>query len=314
MKLSIAVGILSAHSTLALEKEKKFLPSSYEKRFFLQNEQSATGSINFRGDDRVVLLNRPGPRTSIGKKEDWLAGAGTSSFASRRFSRALEDSKMVECNPEAVAEARAAVDVGVLECDYDEICVENLESSMGGFCYETYGIAKSCDPLSADFDAACDCSDFDVPTKTGTISCPYPYPTNMGSSAYGCYDVSAIQSIRTSLKDNIYISRGSCMEFIVGDDATNSTKLCTMLDMVNGNLFNFNGTSCELQINGQACASCTFTTDYSEWPVSSEVLESKADCSNVVDGLYLDFSFDLLPINSGLLQAGQWDFLLLVCR
>ena len=256
MKLSIAVGILSAQSTLALEK-KQFLSSSDRNRLLLQNAQSATASsTNFRGDDRV-LLNRSGPRTSIGKKDDRLA---STPYVSRRVSRTL---KMVECNPEAVAEARAAVDVGVLECGYDEVCVENVESSMGGFCYETYGIAKSCDPLSADFDAACDCSDFDVPTKTGTISCPYPYPTNMGSSAYGCYDVSAIQSIRTSLKDNIYISRGSCTEFIVGDDATNSTKLCSMLDMVNGNLFNFNGTSCELQINGQACASCTFTTDYS---------------------------------------------------
>ena len=292
MKLSIAVGILSAQSTLASEKEKKILPSSDRQRFSLQNAAlpvSATASsTNSRGDDRV-LLNRSGPRTSIDKKEDRFVGHTSSSSASRSLSH------MVECIPEAIAKARTTADVGVLEeCSYDQPCVEDDQSSLGGYCYNyggVYGIAKACDPLSAGFDAACDCSDFDVPTKTGTISCPTlsDHTQNMGSSYYGCYGVRTIESIRTSLKDNKIISRGSCMELVVGDDVTNSTKLCMTLDVdVNSFAYNgsfYNGSSCELQIDGQACASCTYRVDFRH---SCEILESKADCSNVVDGLMID--------------------------
>jgi len=84
----------------------------------------------------------------------------------------------------------------------------------------------------------------------------------------------------------------------VGDEATNSTKICTTVYMVNGNRFTSNGSSCELQINRQACVSCTYTVDFSHLPQgSSEVLESKADCSNVVDGLMIDsLYFGHLPI------------------
>ena len=204
---------------------------------------------------------------------------------------------MVECIPEAIAKARTTADVGVLEeCSYDQPCVEDVRSSLGGYCYDyggVYGIAKMCDPLSAGFDAACDCSDFDVPTKTGTISCPMlsDHTENMGSSYYGCYGVRTIESIRTSLKDNKFISRGRCMELVVGDDATNSTKLCMTMDVADVISFEYNGSfynssSCELQIDGQACASCTYRVDFRH--PSYEILESKADCSNVVDGLMID--------------------------
>ena len=207
-----------------------------------------------------------------------------------------EDAKSVECSPaEAIAaEARTAVaDVGILGCGYDEVCVANIDSSLGGYCYETYGIAKVCDPLSNSFDPGCDCSAFDVQTNTGNISCPLPYEitsNTMGSLYYGCYDVSTQTSQTFTLEDNMYIARGFCTKFlVVGDDedATNATQLCTTLDTVYGSPFSFNGSSCELQIDGQTCTSCTFIQDFSEWPMTSEVVESTSYCSNVINGLMI---------------------------
>ena len=277
MKLSIAVGIILTQSTFASEKEK-FLLSSTDRNGGVLNRSAGLGT------------------RSIGKKEVRFPGAP--SFASRRLSRALEDSNLVECIPEEIAEARSA-DVGVLdECGQDKVCVENVESSLGGFCYMAYGIPSFCYQIYPDY-AACDCSDFNVTTQTGSITCSHLNGTaNMGSSYYGCYDVSAIHSSRYSFKDNMYISRGFCTELFVGDDATNSTKLCMTWGTVSGNPFSFNGSSCELQIDGQACASCTHTMDFSQWPQSSpKVLESKADCSNVVDGLMIDYvDYGHLPI------------------
>jgi hypothetical protein len=296
MRLTIAVGILSAQSSIlpvASEKKIRSSDDSSRERFSLQNALSAIGSTSFRGDGRG-LLNRSGAGGIHKENKTPLTQSST-----RSSSRALEDGKIVECNPAAIAEARNAVaDVGILGCGYDEVCVANADSSMGGFCYETYGIAKVCDPLSNAFDPACDCSAFDVQTKTGTISCPYDNK-NMGASFYGCYDVSTQTSPTFTLKDNMYIARGFCTEFlVVGDeDATNTTQLCTTLDTVYGSPFNFNGSSCELQIDGQTCTSCTFTMDFSEWPVTSEILENMADCSNVVDGLMIEvYDFANLPI------------------
>ena len=297
MRLTIAVGILSAQSSiLPVASEKKIRSSDDSReRFSLQNALSAMGSTSFRGDGRG-LLSRSGAGGINKENKTPLTRSST-----RSSSRALEDGKIVECNPAAIAEARDAVaDVGILGCGYDEVCVANVDSSMGGFCYETYGIAKVCDPLSNSYDPACDCSAFDVQTKTGTISCPYEN-INMGASFYGCYDISAHMSLTFTLEDNMYIARGFCTEFlVVGDDedATNTTKLCTTLGTVYGSPFSFNGSSCELQIDGQACTSCTFTQDFSEWPVTSEILESKAYCSNVIDGLMIDDleDFGNLPI------------------
>ena len=304
MKLTTAAGILSAkNSILAVASEDKILSfdTRNRKRLSLQNTLSAVGSTRFS-----VLLNlsRDGGIDKEKNKTPPLARSSPSRSSSRR---ALEENaKRVECNPaEAIAvEARTALaDVGILGCGYDEVCVANVDSSLGGYCYETYGIAKVCDPLSNSFDPGCDCSAFDVQTNTGNISCPLPYEiTNntMGSLYYGCYDVSTQTSQTFTLEDNMYIARGFCTKFlVVGDDedATNTTQLCTTVDTVYGSPFNFNGSSCELQIDGQTCTSCTFTMDFSEWPVTSEILENMADCSNVVDGLMIEvYDFANLPI------------------
>ena len=164
MKLTLAVGILSAQSsTLAVASEKKkslHHSSNTGKPFSLQNAL---------GDDRM-LLNRPGTGDIAGKERTapLRTLSSTTSWISSR--RALEeDGKMVECtDPDgATAETRAAADVGVLEeCATGEICVANASSSLGGFCYAYDIYTRVCDPTSSYFNSDCDCSAFDVQTKT----------------------------------------------------------------------------------------------------------------------------------------------------
>ena len=262
MKLSIAVGILSARSAL------------YSAQAVIDSTSVS------RGDGRRALLNLVGP-TGFSKKQSSSLTGSTPSATTRSSSRALEDFKGDECDFEASA------DVGVLVCASDEVCVANADSSMGGFCYETDGLFNACDPSSASFDAACDCSAFDLQTNTGTISYPAGNE-NMGAHYYGCYDIVADVSFMASFKDNMYIWHGGCTEFVVGGDATKSTKLCSKVYTVNGNPNRYDGTSCELQIDGQVCNSCTLTEEF---------LGSTADCSNVVDGLIVAIGDRrLLPI------------------
>lgn len=305
MKLTLAVGILSAQSsTLAVASEKKkFLhhSSNTGKPFSLQNAL---------GDDRM-LLNRPGTGDSIGKKERTAplrsTLSSTTSWISSRRALEEEDGKMVECtDPDgATAETRAAADVGVLEeCATGEICVANASSSLGGFCYAYDTIySRVCDPTSSYFNSDCDCSAFDVQTKTGTFSC-LSHNMSMGYRFNGCSDVSAHTSLWNSLNDNMYTSRGMCTEFFVGEDAASNstTKLCTTFGIVDGSRNGLKDSSCELQIDGQVCASCTYTVDFSQGftgsVTRSMVLESKADCSNVVDGLMIADLWEIrdLPI------------------
>ena len=110
-------------------------------------------------------------------------------------------------------------------CGYSEICAANVNSSLGGSCYykSCYKtIAKVCDPSSNVFDAACDCSVFDIQSGgTGFISCfLYETRSSMGSFYYyGCHDEIKAQVTSTMVvEDNLYLSRGSCAEFVVGNN------------------------------------------------------------------------------------------------
>ena len=302
MKLSSAIGILTAHSALAtLVSEDTPRSSSERQRPSWQNEQSGIGSTGSRRDDGRVLLNRSGPETSIDEKKTPLTGLPSATVSTRSSSRALdEDGKMVECNPEVTAETTSTnADVGVLgSCNPPyEACKASAQSSLGGFCYEAFRIDLVCDPESYHYQEwyhHCDCSAFNVQTRTGSISC-------LESSIYnGCNDdVSSRNSIATFvLDDNIYTSRAFCSEWGIGVNATTitaTTKSCVEWeDMTNGTPFSLNGstTSCEVQMDGQPCTSCTYTLafydDFAGWPWAMEIVDPfKADCSNVVEGLMI---------------------------
>ena len=278
MKLSIAVGgILSARSTLHSGAQAAIDPTSVSRR-----------------DGHRALLNllSAGTNKGFGSKKQPSSRTGstpsaTSTGTRSSSSRVLEDERGAECDYEA-----SAADVGVLVCGSDAICVENVDSSMGGFCYlaSSFGIFNACDPSSVTFDAACDCSAFNVENKTGNISCPYGNK-NMGVYYYGCYDVIEHITLMASFQDNMYTSRGSCAEFVAGGDVTKSTKVCTTLDTANGNPIRFDGASCEVQIDGQVCTSCLIN------PHPALNLSSEADCSNVVEGLMIAVYYhSLLPI------------------
>jgi hypothetical protein len=302
MKLSTAIGILSAHSALAtLVSEDTPRSSSERKRPTWQNELSSIGSTGSRRDDGRVLLNRSGPGTSIGKKKTPLTGTPSATTSTRSSSRALNDVfQMVECNPEVTpAETTSTnADVGVLgSCNpLYEACMASDQSSLGGFCYNTFRIDLVCDPESFYYQwyYSCDCSAFDVQTRTGSISC-------LDSSIYyGCNDnVSSQKSIATFiLDDNIYTSRAFCSEWDIRVNVTTTTattKSCVeWKDMTNGTPFSLNGTtSCEVQMDGQMCTSCTYSLGFYDLyvhfnPWIMQIVDPfKADCSNVVDGLMI---------------------------
>ena len=101
MRLTIAVGILSAQSSiLPVASEKKIRSSDDSgERFSLQNALSAIGSTSFRGDGRG-LLNRFGAGGIQKENKTPLTRSST-----RSSSRALEDGKIVECNPAEIGRA-----------------------------------------------------------------------------------------------------------------------------------------------------------------------------------------------------------------
>jgi len=110
MKLSIAAGILSAHTILPTVVSEAKLPTSVDERQFA---------------------------TSSSKKKDHQSAIGsTRSFASwRRSSRGSStmDAFTIECTPNESTEP----DVGALGCGRGHICVASVDSSMGGFCMTT---------------------------------------------------------------------------------------------------------------------------------------------------------------------------------
>ena len=330
MKLSIAVGILSARSST------------------LHSAQAAIDSTrrNKKKDSRA-LLNLSGPKSFGTKKTSSLTDTQSATRSSSR--RALSDFKLVECDPEASA------DVGVLGCDAEETCVA-ADTSMGGVCYAV----DICDPSHSTFEATCDCSAFDLQTKTGIISCPIESETRnlrnldrvcdleslyspprytcdcsafdletrtgsiscLDSSTYiGCYGVSSLNRTATILlEDSMYTSWAVCYEWVIGVNRTTSSKSCVEWDDItewDGEPLSWNGTtSCEVQIDGQACASCTYTLAFLDvniynndpWPMI--IYDPfKADCSNVADGLtiaagtYSSLMWTDFPMNQACLDC-----------
>ena len=196
------------------------------------------------------------------------------------------DDKLVECNPdeEEITEAN----VGVLRCTNngisDQVCRASVDSSLGGFCYTSSSSSSSfmesrrnlqfertnyivCDPSSPYFEKDdCDCSNFDLTTKSGSISCRRPTQC-LGSQFYGCYETCMTSTGTNSFVNGTFGDYEQCNEITAGDGTT-STSFCLQLPA--------DSSSCQVELEGQLCTSCTLSPEVG-------VVE---DCSNVlgVDG------------------------------
>ena len=272
MKLSIAAGILSAHSALKVVSEAKLST-------WLDSKGRSTNGRRF-GQEKITLTAAIG---STGLVQEEKKNSPTLVNSKNRHAALWRSShdKAVECTPE---ESSIEAHVGVLGgCAVDQICVANVDSSTGGFCYtNTLTSPRSlqletdvCDPTSALYQE-CDCSTFDITTETGSISCEL-YSGCLGSNVYGCYNACFTAISTTSFENGVSASYEFCYNFFVEGDATTSLSLCVnYIDDV----------TCEVQLYGQKCTSCTPTEDSPSF-----------DCSNVIDGMTSsDYYFSTLPI------------------
>ena len=272
MKLSIAAGILSAHSTLKVVSEAK--PSTW-----LNSERRPSNGRRFLGQEKNPLSAAIGS-TGLVQQEKKNSATLVNSQNTGALWKSSRD-KAIECTPEESTEAH----VGVLAaaCAVDQMCIPSVYSSMGGFCYtapltsarslQTETSSDVCDPTS-DYYQICDCSNFDMAAKTGSFACTYTQC--LGTYYYGCYDTCFTVTESTSVENGEYISSGLCSSSVVDGDGL---ILLYCVKFIN------DGT-CEFQMYDQKCTSCTVTDDLLTW-----------DCSNVVDGLTSDASFsDVFPI------------------
>ena len=282
-KRSIAVGILSGQSSILAVIVDNTIRSS-SGRTHLAWPKKRGGTIPRA---RRMGGGGPPPRRTAGDDDDTTA--------------------IVECDPEATAEADAA-DVGVLGCSSSiagEICVANALSTLGGFCYPPIAsYTRVCDATSSYFNTDCDCSAFDTETQTGSIVC-LQLTQNAGSMFYGCYNVTALDFDKNSFENGRYSARGTCREFVMsnsgGDGTTTTSRQCIELHSTygggGGGPSSFNSSSCELYFDGQACTSCILSGDFPAWPNPSNTTW-KANCSNVVNGLIIADLTDLPMIQA----------------
>ena len=260
MKLTVAVGILSANSLPAVVAEAK---SSDGQQFWAMSKK----------DHRVAIgstrSNELGTRPSKGKFMMNVASWRSSSHGSTIHST-------TECIPDESGEA----DVGALGCGSGQICVASVDSRLGGFCKSNAHLTGRrmqgehlfdvCDPTSSYYQYGnYDCSSFDMATKTGSISYSREYPFCLGSMYYGCYNVCVSSATTFSFENGESISHDICAEIVAsGNITTTTSSLCTY--------FSGDYETCETKLDGQKCTSCTTDNGLS------------FDCSNVIDGVKME--------------------------
>jgi len=210
------------------------------------------------------------PKASLDRKD-----SGAFHSVLKNFPRGEDDDKdnKVECVPPT---SSTVADVGILGCDIDEICVENTDSGLGGFCAtlvpsrrlenetEPYFLTRCEYPY-------CDCTSFDKETGTGSISCRlYNACLNVGMAVYGCYNVCVYLRNVDSYEDGEMTSRKACQEFVAQDeDEPQSSTVCLSFDE------SFKATT--MTLDGQECSSC---------PDSYY-----CDCTNVAESAMVSFYY-----------------------
>ena len=203
MKLSIAAGILSAHSALKVVSEAKLST-------WLDSERRPSSNGRRFGQDKISLVSAIGS-TGLGQQEKKNSATLVLNLQNHAALWRSSHDKAVECTPE---DSSIEANVGVLGCAVDQICKASDHSGMGGFCHTApLTSARSlqletdvCDPTSTSANyKVCDCSNFDITTETGSVSCTYPLGC-LGTTFYGCYDVCPTLTISTSFENGEPIS------------------------------------------------------------------------------------------------------------
>ena len=190
----------------------------------------------------------------------------------------LED-LVVECNPdeEDITEAN----VGVLGCSPDQVCLASEEFPSGGFCYPSSSLMDTrslqyegfnydvCDPTLPYFENyGCDCTDFDMTTKTGSIICDLPTEC-LGSQFNGCADTCMDTISTISFVNGTSGDYEQCNEIISPPTAyTSATSFSFCLQL------SADSSSCQMEVEGYVCTPCTYSPE----------LGVSVNCSNVDSG------------------------------
>jgi hypothetical protein len=278
MKLAVAVGILTANSLPAVVSEATFKTS--EKRRSSDGQQVWWTS---KKEDLLVALGSTKSNELLDLRPTGRfmnVGASWKRSSSRRGSTIDLITTDVECIPDADA---SEADVGALGCGSGQICVSSVDSRLGGLCMDTTPLTGRrmktgtrmdvCDTTSSYFefyqDDNCDCSSFDMTSKTGSISCSQG-PYCLGTLYYGCYSTCLSITQVHSYVNGESISLEECDELVADGDVASASSLCTNYSADDG--------TCETKLDGQTCTSCT-----TEFPGGFSF-----DCSNVADGVKVE--------------------------
>ena len=68
------------------------------------------------------------------RKSSFSSVDGINTTGSSSNDRNVLTNNAVECDPTVSDSEDSGVDVGILQCDRSQVCMESIESSMGGYC------------------------------------------------------------------------------------------------------------------------------------------------------------------------------------
>jgi len=164
-------------------------------------------------------------------------------------------SRVVECDP-------TSVDVGILACEEGQFCKEDDSSTLGGLCVSTEATSRHlqtvnlCNPASSSFSNACNCSGLDNSTGTGTVDCVTATDYNVGLLFTGCDNATLNETSIYGFQNSLETYYENCYTFIT----PYYQKTCVKVT----------GNTCNITLDGQACASCILQGKYYQF-----------DCSNI---------------------------------
>lgn len=220
-----------------------------------------------------------------------------------------------ECDP-----TDKGADVGILSCGSGRICMESVESALGGYCTmeEMSRHLQGNSTLISDLNdicygpdayATCTCEGVDVEAYTGSISCSYvpscrDAPNTCGDNVTFCYT----QTYDLTIMDQYSGSAKSCYFFY----EPKQMSYCFSLTIPSDGTPEF----CEIEVDGTKCNSCASVDQYYDGAYSSC---TEFDCSNTNVGTsstYCNYNipskqvqnillFDSLPCENGCNLCGE---------
>jgi len=181
MRLALAAGFLA---------QRTFESPAEETSNKAARGASSHPDLFLDGSGKYVLVDsrkKRGRRGQVIKKLNKKVNKWTINDSGVLRNEPADKKEPVECDPK-ISEHEDEPDVGILACGHNYYCAESQESLLGGVCTEygtnmhrflqidtdTGGII--CDPnsesyLGGGYYEDCNCSNFDLATRTGTVEC-----------------------------------------------------------------------------------------------------------------------------------------------